>query len=411
MTNARFSVRVAVALLTPAAAQTLFLENLSKTFAYNAAAPLDVKETGVEKRAGATVHDLTYASPQGGRVPAAGDACRHRKVGDVPLQWRTLNVERGEPMRVGTKLAVVLVMLAATAAAQQQVDWEKVEIKAQPVAGGVYMLTGRGGNIGASVGEDGIVVVDDQYAPLAAKIQAALRSLSDKPVRFILNTHWHSDHTGGNADFSKLGTIVAQENVRKRLAAGGRTRFGAVEPAKPEALPIITFSERATIHLNGEDIRAIHFPHGHTDGDSVVFFTKSNVVHMGDDFFNGIFPFIDVDNGGSVQGMIANGEKILAELPDDVKIIPGHGPLAAKAELKAFIEMLRGTSGAVEAAMKQGKTLEQMKQERVLAAWDEKWGKGFLKTDDFTEILYASLTQQPAGYHNHGHAEERRAGN
>ncbi|HXE91919.1 MAG TPA: MBL fold metallo-hydrolase [Terriglobales bacterium] len=313
-------------------------------------------------------------------------------------------------MHKALRLAAALAMLAGMAAAQQ-VDWEKVEIKVQPVAGSVYMLTGRGGNIGVSVGEDGIVVVDDQYAPLATKIQAALKNLSDRPVRFILNTHWHGDHTGGNASFSKLGTIVAQENVRKRLAAGGKTRFGAVEPAKPEALPIVTFSERATLHLNGEDIRAIHFPHGHTDGDSVVFFTKSNVVHMGDDFFNGIFPFIDVDNGGSVKGMIANGERVLGELPDDVKIIPGHGPLAGKADLKAFVEMLCGTSGAVEAALKQGKTLEQMKQEKVLSPWEEKWGKGFLKTDDFTEILYASLTQQPAGYHNHGHAEERPAGN
>ncbi len=314
-------------------------------------------------------------------------------------------------MGKGMKLVAALVMLAGLAAAQQQVDWEKIEIKVQPVAGSVYMLTGRGGNIGVCAGPDGIVVVDDQYAPLAPKIQAALKGISDKPVRFILNTHWHGDHTGGNAYFGKLGTIVAHENVRTRLESGGSTRFGKVDPAPREALPIVTFNDRLAVHLNEEDIQAWHFPHGHTDGDILIYFKPSNVLHMGDDFFNGIFPFIDVDSGGSVAGMIANGEKVLATVPDDVKIIPGHGPLAGKAELKAFVEMLRGTSGAVEAALKQGKTLEQMKQEKVLAAWDEKWGKGFLKTDDFTEILYNSLTQKPTGYHNHGHADERPAGN
>jgi cyclase len=304
-----------------------------------------------------------------------------------------------------------VLLIAGSAFAQQ--DFSKVQIKVTKVAGTVYMLEGSGGNIGVSVGEDGIVIVDDQYAPLAPKIEAALKGITDKPVRFIINTHWHGDHTGGNVEFAKLAPIIAQENVRKRLATGGKVgRFGKVEPAPKAALPVVTFSERATVHLNGEDIRAIHFPHGHTDGDSVIFFAQSNVVHMGDDFFNGIYPFIDLDSGGSVKGMLADVARVLNEIPDDVKVIPGHGPLGDKAGLRAFAEMLQGTSGAVEQALQQGKSLDQMKQEKILARWDGTWGKGFLKPDDFLDILYADLSQQHSGhvhYMNHGHADEKPA--
>ncbi|MGH9510408.1 MAG: MBL fold metallo-hydrolase [Terriglobales bacterium] len=317
-------------------------------------------------------------------------------------------------MHTGRKLVVAMLVLLSTAWAQQQTDWSKVEIKVQKVAGSVYMLTGSGGNIGVCVGEDGIVIVDDQYAPLAPKIQAALKGITDKPVRFILNTHWHGDHTGGNAAFGKLGTIVAHENVRQRLESGGSTRFGKVDPAPPGALPIITFNDQLVVHLNNEDIRAIHFPHSHTDGDIAIGFKPSGVLHMGDLFFNGIFPFIDVDSGGSVKGLIATIERVLAldpgPPPGEARIIPGHGPLATRDDLKAYLEMLRGTSGAVAAAIQQGKTLEQMKQQKVLAAWEEKWGKGFLTTNDFIEILHGSLTQTPTGYHNHGHADEKSGG-
>ncbi len=266
------------------------------------------------------------------------------------------------------------------------------------------MLEGAGGNIGASVGEDGIVMVDDEFLPLAEKIEAALKGITDKPVKVVLNTHWHGDHTGSNAHFGEKAPIVAQENVRKRLAAGGKTRFGEVKPAEKTALPIITFEDKVAVHLNGEDIRVIHFPHGHTDGDSVIFFTQSKVVHMGDDFFNGgMFPFIDIESGGSVQGMIAGDEKVLAEVPDDVKIIPGQGPLATKDDLRKFIAVLKETSAAVEAGIKKGKTLDQLKQEKVLAKWDS-WGQSFIKTDVFTEILYDSLKKNPTGPKNsHGH--------
>jgi cyclase len=274
-------------------------------------------------------------------------------------------------------------LLTVHAAAQQ--NWDAIEIKVHKVSGNVYMLTGSGGNIGVSAGGDGIVVIDDQYAPLAPKIEAALKTISDKPLRFILNTHYHGDHTGGNEHFGKSGTIVAHENVRKRLASGTTAR-GRSTPPRPDALPIITFNDTLTVHLNGEDVRAVHMPHGHTDGDSVIWFTKSNVVHMGDDYFNGMFPFVDTDNGGSVRGLIANVEKVLNNIPDDVKVIPGHGPLSDKAGLRTYLDVLKNTRAAVEKGLASGKTAQQLKDEKVLAQW-ESWGQGFIKTDMWIDTL------------------------
>jgi glyoxylase-like metal-dependent hydrolase (beta-lactamase superfamily II) len=294
------------------------------------------------------------------------------------------------------RMVWVLLLLAPVAMAQQ--DFSKVEIKVTKVAGTVYMLQGAGGNIGASVGADGIVIVDDQYAPLADKIQAALKGITDKPVRFVINTHWHGDHTGGNAYFSKQGTIVAQENVRERLKNGGKVLGNDVKPAANEVLPIITFNDRASVHLNGEDIRAIHFPHGHTDGDSVIFFTQSNVVHMGDDFVTYGFPFIDLESGGSVRGMIAACEKVLATVAPDVKVIPGHGGLSTVADLKPFVAMLKDVAARVENGIKQGKTADQLKQEKILAGYEQFGGPDkFIKTDQFIETLYNDLTGKKTG--------------
>jgi len=282
--------------------------------------------------------------------------------------------------------AVVLVCLPLAAFAQDD-DFSKVQMKVTKVAGNVYMLEGSGGNIGASVGEDGIVIVDDQFAPLADKIKAALKGVTNKPVRFVINTHFHGDHTGGNAIFQKDAPVIAQDNVRKRLEAGGGDR----KPAPKDALPIITFDHDVTVHLNGEDIHALHFASGHTDGDSIIFFPKSNVVHMGDDFVTYGFPFIDLKSGGSVEGMIAAVDDVVGKLPADVKVIPGHGPISNLDDVRKFSAMLKATLAAVQNALKQGKTLDQMKQEKILAPWDKSSGD-FIKTDGFIETLYDDLT-------------------
>jgi len=306
---------------------------------------------------------------------------------------------RGFCFRVITT-ALAGTLWVALAIAQQEPDWSKVQIKVTKVSGNIYMLEGEGGNIAASVGEDGIVIVDDQFAPLADKIQVALKGLgiTDKPVRFVINTHYHGDHAGGNVPFSQSGsTVIAQDNVRKRLESGGTAGNGSsmkmdVKPAEKAALPIITFEHDVTVHLNGEDIRALHFPAGHTDGDSIIFFPKNNVVHMGDDFVRYGFPFIDVASGGSVQGMIAAMEKATAQLPADVKVIPGHGQLSNLDDVREFVKMLKETSAVVEKALKQHKTLEQMKQDKILDPWAKRWNGDFVKSDAFIETLYNSMT-------------------
>lgn len=274
-------------------------------------------------------------------------------------------------------------------------------MKVTKVAGNVYMIEGAGGNIGASVGDDGIVIVDDQYAPLADKIQAALKGITDKPVRFIINTHFHPDHTGSNAYFQKQAPIIAQDNVRKRLESGGGGGNGGsvhidTQPASHDALPILTFDHDVTVHLNGEDIRALYFPAGHTDGDSIIFFPHSNVVHMGDDFVTYGFPFIDVESGGGINGMIAAVENVISQLPADAKVIPGHGPISSIDDMRAYVVMLKGTREAVETALKEGKTLDQMKQAKLLEPW-KKYSGDMVTQDVFLETLYNSLTGQKTG--------------
>lgn len=296
----------------------------------------------------------------------------------------------------GIRAALVgaLATVAGVAFAQQQ-DFSKVEIKVTKVSGNVYLLEGAGGNIAASVGDDGIVIVDDQFAPLADKIRAALKGITDKPLRFIINTHYHFDHTGGNLPFHDA-TIIAQDNVRKRLAMSNMVGNGGAmkmeQPANPkEALPVITFEHDVTLHVNGEDIGALHAPSGHTDGDSIVFFPQSNVVHLGDDFVRYGFPFIDINGGGSSKGMIAALEGAMAQLPADVKVIPGHGALSTLADVREFVKLLKETRAAVEKEVKAGKTLEQLKQQKVLAPW-EKYSGPFVTTDLFIETLYNELT-------------------
>lgn len=290
-------------------------------------------------------------------------------------------------------LLLTLLFVFTAAAAQAQTDFSKVQMKATKVAGNVYMLEGAGGNIGVSVGDDGLLIVDDQFAPLADKIRAALKGIADKKLKFILNTHWHGDHTGGNIAFGPEATIIAHDNVRKRLATEQKsTVFNTTTPASPkEALPVITFDQSLSVHFNGEDIRAIHFPHGHTDGDSVIFFSASNVVHLGDDFFAGRFPFVDLESGGSVEGLIKNIGELVSKIPADAKLIPGHGPISTLDDLKSYHRMLQQTTEIVRGKIAAGKTLDQIKSEGLPDEW-KPWGTGFIKTDRWVETIYKSLT-------------------
>ena len=279
--------------------------------------------------------------------------------------------------------------------AHAQTDFSKVEIKATKVSGNVYMLQGSGGNIGVSVGADGILIVDDEFAPLADKIKAALKTLGDGKLKFILNTHWHGDHTGGNVVFGPEAPIIAQTNVRKRMSTEQKSElFKSTTPASPkEALPVITFDQSLSVHFNGEEIRVIHFPQGHTDGDSIIFFTSSNVVHMGDDFFAGSFPFVDLESGGSVEGLAKNIGEVIPKIPAGAKLIPGHGPLSTIDDLKAYHHMLLATIDIVRQRIAAGKSLDDIKKEGLPDEW-KPWAAGFVKTDMWLELVYRSLSKK-----------------
>ena len=303
------------------------------------------------------------------------------------------------------EILLAVLLAGATLSSAQDQDFSKVRIKVTKVAGNVYMLEGEGGNIAASVGEDGIVVVDDQYAPLAEKILAALKGITDKPIRFIINTHYHADHTDANEYFQRQAPIIAHDNVRIRLEEGGIVgNLGSIKlDAKPQpktALPILTFDHDVTLHLNGEDIHVMHLQNGHTDGDSVIFFPKSNVIHMGDDFLRIGFPFIDLAGGGSVRGLIAALEEITPKLPPDVKVIPGHGVISNLDDVRIYVKMLKETLAVVELGVKQGKTLDQLKQEKVLERWKE-WSNGFISSDAFIETLYNDLMGRTGTFLKH----------
>ncbi len=271
---------------------------------------------------------------------------------------------------------------------------KEVQIETVEVAAGVYMLVGQGGNIGVSAGEDGVFLIDDQFAPLTAKIKAAVTEISQEPVRFLLNTHWHYDHTGGNENWGEEGAvIVAHDNVRRRLSTGGLIEFfkNQIPPSPKAALPVITFADSVTFHLNGDELHVFHVPPAHTDGDSVIHFKKANAVHMGDLFFNGLFPFIDGSSGGSVDGVIAAAERVHAMIDEETKIIPGHGGLGNRAELAAYIEMLKGVRARIGALVEAGKSLEEVQAAKPTAAWDDPWGKTFLNGEQFTAIVYGIL--------------------
>ncbi|MEJ7669469.1 MAG: MBL fold metallo-hydrolase [Casimicrobiaceae bacterium] len=281
-----------------------------------------------------------------------------------------------------------------SAASFAQDNFSKVQIKTEKLTSSTYMLTGAGGNLGVSIGADAVFVIDDQFAPLTPKIKAAIRKLSKKPVKFVLNTHWHLDHTGGNENFGKAGTlIVAHDNVRKRMSTAQLIEFlGMPIKASPKrALPVVTFTTDVTFHLNGDEVHVFHVANGHTDGDAIVHFKKSNVIHLGDIFFNKLYPFIDTSSGGSVDGMIAATDRVLSLANDDTKLIPGHGPLATKDDLQIYRDMLATTSTRIKARIKEGKKLEEAIAAKPTAEFDAVWGKGFLLPSKFVEMLWKNL--------------------
>jgi cyclase len=292
-------------------------------------------------------------------------------------------------------VVLYLLLFTVSSAFGQDKDFDKVQIKTVKLSENVYMLLGSGGNIGVYAGDDGVFLVDDQFAPLTKKIKAAIGKISDKKIRFVINTHWHFDHVGGNENLGEMGSvIIAHENVRKRMSTDQFIEFFQKKiPASPKvALPIITFTKDLMFHLNGENIHVFHVNNAHTDGDAIVYFRNSNVIHTGDIYFAGLYPFIDTSAHGSVNGVIDAAQYVLSIINDDTKVVPGHGPLSNKAELRAYVDMLISVRAKISKQISDGKTIEEIQRTKPTQAFDKKWGHGMLTPDQFVQILYKDLS-------------------
>ena len=288
-------------------------------------------------------------------------------------------------------IGLVAVLLFLPVAAQ---DFDSVEIKTTLVSDHVWMLEGAGGTLGVSAGEDGIFLIDDQYAPLTPKILAAIAGIRKGPVRFVLNTHWHGDHVGGNENIGKTGSlIVAHDNVRARMSTDQFLEFLKRDvPASPKvALPVVTFSETMTFHINGDTVRVVHVPAAHTDGDALVQFVVADVIHMGDLYFSGMYPFIDLSSGGTIGGLIAGLERALAMSGAKTRFIAGHGPGSDRDGLASYLKMIRTVRDRVAELKGAGKTLEAAVAARPTADLDETWGAGWIQGNQFVEFVYRSL--------------------
>jgi len=294
------------------------------------------------------------------------------------------------------QLTAFWIALLVPAAAFAQLQPPDTTIRTEQVAPGIYMLIGRGGNIGVSTGPDGVFLIDDQYAPMTSSVVAALRELDAGPPRFVLNTHWHGDHTGGNENLAKEGSLlIAHDQVRARLSTDQFVTFLQVAvPASPAAaLPVVTFSDEISFHLNGDEIRGSYAPHAHTDGDVFVTFRKANVIHAGDLFFR-FYPYIDISAGGSVSGMIAAVDRILAMSDENTRIIPGHGPLANRADLVGYRQMLMVTSGRIRDLVVAGKTVEEVVAAAPNADYDLKWAWTFITAERYSRMLYELIDKE-----------------
>ena len=290
--------------------------------------------------------------------------------------------------------SIAALCAAAALAAHAQTDFSKVEIKTTKLSGTTYMMVGAGGNLGVSIGEDAVFLIDDQFAPLSEKIAAAIAALTSKPVRFVLNTHWHFDHTGGNENFAHAGAIlVAHENVRRRMSSDQFIDFiKSSQAASPRAaLPVVTFAQGVTFHLNGDEMRVVHIPRAHTDGDAIVHFVASDVIHMGDVYFAGMYPFIDTSSGGTIDGTIAGCDRALEIAKDSTRIIPGHGPLSNRAELKEYRDMLATVAERIRKLVAAGRKVDEIVAAKPTADLDDKWGKGFVNGDKFTEMIALNI--------------------